>query len=350
MANPRARLILEDGKAHLTLTDRNYDVIISEPSNPWMAGLSELYSLDFFRIAKGRLRPEGMFVQFLHSYQMDWPTFALVGRTFSRAFPNSMLVRTLPGETRQAGPESDYLLIGFNGEGKLDRGTALRNLGHASASRNVDLPGPEVLCRLIESDDLPSLFGEGPVHTDDLPFLEFAAPRLIYVDGGDDIRGRIRSRGRLSPRLKAMAEASARNVDDQIDFAAYALSVFRPFPGMVDLDRADEGQRARYHGLVAAHCGEFTIADFSLFHPLETRKACVAAQVDGLGRRLASGREEPRTLMAMASLYDQAGEWRAALPMYRRALEKGAGDEGLQAAARSRVEALTATIALPERR
>jgi spermidine synthase len=346
MADPRTRLILEDGKAHLTLTDRRYDVIVSEPSNPWMAGLAELYSLDFFRTARARLNPDGVFVQFLHSYQMDWDTFALVGRTFARAFPRAMLVRTLPGDGARSGPESDYLLVGCNGEGRPAREAVLANLAHARRSGNVDLRSADVIFRMIETDDLAGLFGEGPVHTDDRPVLEFAAPRLIYTDAGDDIRGRIRSRARLSPRLRALAGSADRDVERQIDFAAYALSVFRPFPGMVDLERADPEQRARYLALVAEFCGAYSVADFALFQPLDTRRACVAAQVGGLRRRLSAGREEPGALVAMASLYEQAGAWKEALPIYRRALASGAaGDPGLAAVAQGRLDALAAALA-----
>jgi spermidine synthase len=346
MADPRTRLILEDGKAHLTLTDRRYDVIVSEPSNPWMAGLAELYSLDFFRTARARLNPDGVFVQFLHSYQMDWDTFALVGRTFARAFPRAMLVRTLPGDGTRSGPESDYLLVGCNGEGRPAREAVLANLAHARRSDNVDLRSADVIFRMIETDDLAGLFGAGPVHTDDRPVLEFAAPRLIYTDAGDDIRGRIRSQARLSPRLRALAGTADRDVERQIDVAAYALSVFRPFPGMVDLERADPEQRARYLALVAEFCGAYSVADFALFQPLDARRACVAAQVGGLRRRLSAGREEPGALVAMASLYEQAGAWKEALPIYRRALASGAvGDPGLAAVAQGRLEALAAALA-----
>src|SRR5258706_3138913 len=119
-----------------------------------MAGLAELYYLVFFRTAKARLNEDGLFVQFLHSYQMDWETFSLVGRTFARAFPHAMLVRTLPGGEPHSGPESDYLLVGCNGEGRPDWDAVMRNLAHARLSKNVDLHAAEVVFHLIESDDL----------------------------------------------------------------------------------------------------------------------------------------------------------------------------------------------------
>jgi len=337
----KARLILQDGKAHLALTDRRYDVIISEPSNPWMAGLAELYSLDFFQSARDRLNADGIFVQFLHAYQMDWQTFAMVGRTFARAYPNSLLIRTLPSPEDSTGPASDYLLVGFKAPGGLAVENAVRNLAHAGRSRNVTLPNAGILYRLIESDDLAGLFGDGPLHTDDHPLLEFAASRLIYVDQGRDIRRHIRSGTPLAADLLARKAAAGGDVDAQIDFAAYALSVLRPFPDMVDLERADAPQRARYHALVEAYCGAYSISDYSPFTPAAVRRSCVSGQVKALRSRLATGMNRGQVLLAMASLIEHTGEAKAALPVYRSAMEAGGADPGVVEAARGRVEALT---------
>jgi len=125
LSNPRTSLIIQDGRAHLALTKHTYDVISSEPSNPWMAGLATLFTKDFFALVKARLNDDGIFAQFIHTYQMDWPTFALVGRTFSQVFPNSVLMRTNPSSL---GP--DFLLIGFKGD---------KGLGECRAPQGVDL-------------------------------------------------------------------------------------------------------------------------------------------------------------------------------------------------------------------
>jgi spermidine synthase len=114
LADPKTNLIIQDGRAHLLLTRQKYDCIISEPSNPWMAGLAALFTRDFFALAENRLNQDGIFVQFIHSYQMDWPTFALVGRTFAQVFPNSILVSVI---TTPYG--ADYLLVGFKGNNRL---------------------------------------------------------------------------------------------------------------------------------------------------------------------------------------------------------------------------------------
>ncbi|MFC1853952.1 fused MFS/spermidine synthase, partial [candidate division CSSED10-310 bacterium] len=108
LSHPKANLIIQDGRTHLQHTRKNYDVIISEPSNPWMAGLATLYTRDFFELARARLNEKGIFVQFTHAYQTDWENFALIGRTFARVFPENMMLLTNP-----AGYGNDYMLIGF---------------------------------------------------------------------------------------------------------------------------------------------------------------------------------------------------------------------------------------------
>src|SRR5207245_10066229 len=60
LEDPRLVLRVADGRNHLLLTDRRYDVIISEPSNPWMAGVSSLFTRDFFFMARSRLTPGGL--------------------------------------------------------------------------------------------------------------------------------------------------------------------------------------------------------------------------------------------------------------------------------------------------
>ena len=225
LRDPRAHILFQDGRNHLELTRRTYDVIISEPSNPWMAGLANLYTLEFFRTVRDRLRDKGIFVQWIHSYEMDWPTFAMVGRTFSEVFPRGVLMTTLTGV-------GDYLLVGFKGEQGLDLKVALEQFKYARKSRNMTLPDPRLLFHLVMAEDLKGLFGTGPLHTDSWPRLEFAAPRLLYgKDSG--IAEKIMRNRSLSLRTKEIIEASS-TTDDLIHMVAFSASVFSPLFGIVD--------------------------------------------------------------------------------------------------------------------
>ena len=60
---PQVRLVLGDGRSHLLLSRQQYDVLISEPSNPWMAGVAALFTREFFEAARVRLKFDGLFCQ-----------------------------------------------------------------------------------------------------------------------------------------------------------------------------------------------------------------------------------------------------------------------------------------------
>lgn len=264
--NPKTHLILQDGVAHLSLTRTKYDVIISEPSNPWMAGMATLFTRNFFTSAKERLTENGIYVQWFHCYQMDWDTFALIGRTFAQVFPSSLLVSCEPG-----GLSRDFLFVGFKGDTSLDWQTAHHNLQYLQQSPNITLSNPELLYRLIVSEDLKRLFGDGPLNTENRPLLEYAAPKLMY--GGDaaqqNLLNQVVARRWLSKKTQTVAERLQQSVSDQVDFSAFALSIYSPFPNMVDLSKATATQRKKFIDLLKTYCTRNTL-DFSTVEDEQT--------------------------------------------------------------------------------
>jgi spermidine synthase len=71
LEDPRVHLILDDARAYLGATRERYDVIISEPSNPWMSGVSNLFTREFFHIAHGALAPGGRLLQWVQLYSLE---------------------------------------------------------------------------------------------------------------------------------------------------------------------------------------------------------------------------------------------------------------------------------------
>jgi len=277
LSDPRTRLILQDARAHLQLTAQSYDVIISEPSNPWMAGLAALFTRDFFALVKDRLTDEGVFVQWMHAYQMDWETFALVGRTFAGVFPNSLLLVTDP-----SGRGNDYLLVGFKAQERLNPAYAEPKRAHVQKSKNVILKDPRLLYRMIVSQNLPKLFGQGEIHTDNRPRLEFIAPKLMYSYGlQSQIYQRIHSQRWSSlPRDSInIIRQVAENTESQVDFAAYALSVHSPFMGMMNPAQASVQQKKRFFELMENYCVDNEV-DYSIFDDKELEQRCLATQMD----------------------------------------------------------------------
>ncbi|HEV8296627.1 MAG TPA: fused MFS/spermidine synthase, partial [Acidimicrobiales bacterium] len=101
--DPRTRLVRGDGRTHLSLTSRRYDVVISEPSNPWMAGVAALFTQEFFRMVRDRLTPGGIFCQWAHTYDVSDADLRSIVATFRAVFPDGTM--WLVGD-------ADLLLVG----------------------------------------------------------------------------------------------------------------------------------------------------------------------------------------------------------------------------------------------
>jgi spermidine synthase len=315
--SPKTHLLIQDGRAHLALTERTYDVISSEPSNPWMAGLAALFTQEFFSLAKDRLNEGGIFVQFIHTYQMDWSTFALVGRTFASVFPNSLLVRTDP-----SGLGADFLLVGIKGDERPQESVAARNLVYAERSKNVTFLDHRILYHLIVSEDLKALFGEGRVNTDHRPWLEFSAPRLMHVDD-EGVGRKIMDRRAVYPRTAAIIHESKKDVDWQLDYLAYGLSLYRTdilTRHRVDLARATTSQKERFANLVDAYCATNVVSDFSFLGDEVLRNRCMTRQIQAVQSKIETSPYKVTLLFYLAGLYLKKGDMENAVSAYSRGL------------------------------
>ena len=70
-ADPRSRIVIDDAKAYFAAGNGRYDLVISEPSNPWVSGVSGLFTTEFYDRVKRYLTPGGVFGQWLHLYEID---------------------------------------------------------------------------------------------------------------------------------------------------------------------------------------------------------------------------------------------------------------------------------------
>ena len=277
LADPRTRLIVQDGRNHLALTRTTYDVIISEPSNPWMAGLANLYSLEFFRAAKKRLAHDGIFVQWIQSYEMDWETFSLLGRTYAAVFPNSALIK--------AGPV-DYLLMGFADKtAGFDWSAAQKNLAYAKKSANVTFPDAGFLVHLILTEDPGAFFGTGPLHTDNRPHLEFSAPLKMYSQGVDI--DAIASENRvLKPETRRFLAAHS-DGETFLDLMEFAASANLPMFNMLPPSRLSHEQRARQKQAVLDYCTRVLPPSYGIFQDPDLKAGCARIQVKAIRKKKA---------------------------------------------------------------
>lgn len=85
--NPKVRVIIGDGREVLLTTRDQYDVIISEPSNPYRSGIASLFTREYYQATIGRLAPGGLFLQWVQGYEVDAQTIRTIFGTFSSVFP-----------------------------------------------------------------------------------------------------------------------------------------------------------------------------------------------------------------------------------------------------------------------
>jgi len=181
LSDDRLKIILADGRNHVALADRKYDVIISEPSNPWISGVGALFTDNFFKLMKKRLNPRGVACIWVHT-NMSPMSFKSVARTFSENFEKVTMWESIVGD--------DYLLIGSDFEYKLSysevhevlsdeiRGKDLYRIGISTVRDLMSL-------LIMNREGLLRFSKEAPIHTDDNSLLEFHAPQYIYKDERD---------------------------------------------------------------------------------------------------------------------------------------------------------------------
>jgi spermidine synthase len=101
-ADPRGAILIDDAKTFFSTRNRHYDILISEPSNPWVSGVSSLFTREFYRRIRGHLNPGGILVQWFQLYEIDPSLLASVMRALGEAFPHYVVF---------APSDSDVLII-----------------------------------------------------------------------------------------------------------------------------------------------------------------------------------------------------------------------------------------------
>jgi spermidine synthase len=188
--SPRFRIVLNDGRHHLQGDAKRYDLIISEPSNPWLAGMSNLFTQEFYRTVRSRLKPRGLLAQWVQTYALSPAEYALVARTVASVFAHVALVRVADGDTILVAADEPLL----PGAGEIAAAQTLA--AHCADDLERYFAGRDVRALLLEhvvlvDTGLHELIGPaavGGVNTDQNLRLEFEAPRRLFRrDGGAEV-------------------------------------------------------------------------------------------------------------------------------------------------------------------
>jgi spermidine synthase len=219
----RVRLIKNDGRNHILLQPPGrYDIVINEPSNPWISGVSNLFTREFWEMGKTKLKPGGVWAQWIQTYSMGPEDLKSLLRTFATVFPHVQLFSTIE--------EADLVLVGSESPLELTYGKAEKLvLGHAPVGmdlRQVDCGLPaDILARWqLDERSILAFTSDVEFNTDDNMRIEYSAPLYLHKDTSEaNLRNLLHEGGAATAvpwssvsgheQLLALAEAYGRRSD-----------------------------------------------------------------------------------------------------------------------------------------
>ena len=193
--DPRVHVIFDDARNFLLTSREKYDLIISEPSNPWIAGIATLFTDEFYTAVRDRLASGGKFVQWVQAYSLAPADLQMIIASLAPHFDEVTLWRA-------AGP--DLLLLGRTDAALFQFGR-LRFLWQNPALRkdfeSIDVHQPEGLVAYYLLDDaaVRKLAEGSTLNTDDRTLLEYHAPQTVLTRGLSDANQELITRFRNGP-------------------------------------------------------------------------------------------------------------------------------------------------------
>jgi spermidine synthase len=183
LQDDRLEIIESDGRNYLEYTDKKYDVIVSEPSNPWIAGVASLFTVDHFEAVKSHMKEDAVFAQWVQLYEMRPENVRTIINTFTQVFPHVHGFTSKPKGT-------DLILLAskrplpFPPEG-YRRAFSVDSAEQELKRGGLDNPFSLYGLAFMSKRELEEFGAGAPLNTDDNGLLEFAAPKdlILYEEG-----------------------------------------------------------------------------------------------------------------------------------------------------------------------
>ncbi len=185
LKDPRAHIHIADGRNFVFTTDKEYDVIISAVSDPWISGVSNLFTSEYFEKLSEKLNDDGIVALWFQNYRIRSEELKTGLATFASVFPNVSIWFYYKNA-------SDLIVIGSKNEHAFDLETLAKWLSveevQADLAR-IDIRSPYSILDLflIGDNDLREYLQGAPLNTDERPILEFSLPKLLYMDPSKSI-------------------------------------------------------------------------------------------------------------------------------------------------------------------
>ncbi|MBI5561268.1 MAG: fused MFS/spermidine synthase [Deltaproteobacteria bacterium] len=175
--NPVSRITIDDGRSYLSATAKKYDVITEEPMHPALSGVVNLYTREYYELARAHLKPGGVMSQWIPLYNVSVEDMRMLVATFQSVFPHTTVWLA----------NADIFMIGSPERTEIDLERLTERLAMpnvAALLKDIDLEDPyEFLNTFLMNEDMTRAYAQGaPVMTDDMPTVEFTGPKSLNVN------------------------------------------------------------------------------------------------------------------------------------------------------------------------
>jgi spermidine synthase len=316
LTKPRSKVHLhfDDGRNFIQSSSQLYDVIVSEPSNPWIAGVGNLFTVEHYQNCRDKLAPGGVLCQWCQTYSMKKEDLLMILRSFQSVFPGATVWMSNVG---------DLLLVGFRDPRPPDWSEIEKRLQRPALAedlRYLGIQSPRSLLAYFQltAEELRWLAGDGPLNTDNKPVLEFSAPKSLYLQTVlPNYELLSRTKKHLVPPLRGLTEQDLETAPVLTELGHVCLLRGMERPALEMFDRAIAVDRTA----VPAYLGAAQ-ALISLNRPLEAwHRLGVAANSDPTN---------PQPHYELAKLYRDQGVPSQALLQAQQALNLDPTNEEYQ--------------------
>jgi len=176
LEDPRVEVIINDARNYLITADKKYDIIISEPSNPWMSGCAPLFTQDYFKQIKSKLNSGGLFCMWLQGYSLSLEDYGMIIRTLNTVFGNISIWEGSPADTLVIAGDKKLSINFVRLKNRISRPAVREDLARVGMENAFDflagfIAGEEGVGRIVK--------GGSRINSDNHPHLEFTAGKTI---------------------------------------------------------------------------------------------------------------------------------------------------------------------------
>jgi spermidine synthase len=212
--DPRLHIIVDDARSFLFTTRNQYDLIVSQPSNPWIAGVATLFTDEFYQQVRTHLAPNGLLVQWVQSHALFPQDLRMVMGTLVHQFEQVTVWRGLPSDIILLAQPKAAPPVPLD---RVNRLWSVPTLHDQYVAMGMSRPESLLAFHLLDDGDLRQLAANSALNTDDLTQLEYHAPRAIFSGSAGSENARM-----IAERRSQLLPASISVPDERAAYIAVA--------------------------------------------------------------------------------------------------------------------------------